>query len=151
MDKMRRQIDVLLFEGVNLLDVAGPAQAFSTANIDGENAYGLRYVSADGKATRASCGLILTPEIAIGSAHQTNRRMVPRDLMIPGGPGIDDALEDSAIKTDPARLWRRMRAAGGAGTGGLDTPQRRAAPVYPEPQSAVCNARSAQQLDRRSV
>ena len=81
MNKMRRQIDVLLFEGVNLLDVAGPAQAFSTANIDGENAYGLRYVSTDGKATRASCGLILKPETAIGSdqsAYDTTRFNDPR-------------------------------------------------------------------------
>ncbi|MDB3929062.1 hypothetical protein N9413_07605 [Paracoccaceae bacterium] len=40
MDKIRRQIDVLLFDGINVLDVAGPAQAFSAAYIDGDKAYG---------------------------------------------------------------------------------------------------------------
>ena len=38
MDKIRRQIDVSLFDGINVLDVAGPAQAFSTAYIDGDKA-----------------------------------------------------------------------------------------------------------------
>ena len=50
MDKIRRQMDVLLFDGINVLDVAGPAQAFSAAYIDGDKAYGLRYVSIDGRA-----------------------------------------------------------------------------------------------------
>ena len=59
MDKIRRQIDVLLFDGINVLDVAGPAQAFSAAYIDGDKAYGLRYVSIDGRAVRASCGFYL--------------------------------------------------------------------------------------------
>ena len=54
MDKIRRQIDVLLFDGINVLDVAGPAQAFSAAYIDGDKAYGLRYISIDGRAVRAS-------------------------------------------------------------------------------------------------
>ena len=48
MDKIRRQIDVLLFDGTNVLDVAGPAQTFGTAYIDGIKAYGLRYISIDG-------------------------------------------------------------------------------------------------------
>ena len=56
MDKIRRQIDVLLFDGINVLDVAGPAQAFSTAYINGDKAYGWRYISIDGQGVRASCG-----------------------------------------------------------------------------------------------
>ena len=65
MDKIRRQIDVLLFDGINVLDVAGPAQTFSTAYIDGIKAYGLRYISIDGPAARASCGLSLAADASI--------------------------------------------------------------------------------------
>ena len=100
MDKIRRQIDVLLFDGINVLDVAGPAQAFSTAYIDGDKAYGLRYISIDGQAVRASCGLSLVADASITTTpSQTNSRSVPYDLLIPGGFGIDTALEDSTLKT----------------------------------------------------
>ena len=65
MDKICRQIDVLLFDGINVLDVAGPAQTFSTAYIDGIKAYGLRYIAIDGQAVRASCGLSLVANASI--------------------------------------------------------------------------------------
>lgn len=54
-----RTIDVLLFEGVNALDVTGPAQAFDVARFRARRVYELRCVSADGKPVRASCGLRL--------------------------------------------------------------------------------------------
>ena len=80
MDKIRRQIDVLLFDGINVLDVAGPAQAFSAAYIDGDKAYGLRYVSIDGRAVRASCGLSLVADASITTTpSQTDSRSAPYD------------------------------------------------------------------------
>ena len=100
MDKIRRQIDVLLFDGINVLDVAGPAQAFSTAYIDGDKAYGLRYISINGQAVRASCGLSLVADASITTTpSQTDSRSVPYDLLIPGGVGIDIALEDPTLTT----------------------------------------------------
>jgi transcriptional regulator GlxA family with amidase domain len=100
MDKIRRQIDVLLFDGINVLDVAGPAQAFSAAYIDGDKAYGLRYISIDGRAVRASCGLSLVADASITTTpSQTDSRSVPYDLLIPGGVGIDIALEDPTLTT----------------------------------------------------
>ena len=100
MDKICRQIDVLLFDSINVLDVAGLEQAFSAAYIDGDKAYGQRYISIDVQAVRASCGLSLVADASITtSPSQTESRSVPYDLLIPSGVGIDTALEDPTLKT----------------------------------------------------
>ncbi len=41
MDKPARQIDVLIYNGVNLLDVSGPVQAFTECCVNGQRAYQL--------------------------------------------------------------------------------------------------------------
>lgn len=78
-----RPTDILLFDGVNLLDVAGPVQAFEAANAEGRAAYAPRFVSAGAQPVRASCGLPLLPSAAF-SAQDAGH-----DLLIPGGAGID--------------------------------------------------------------
>lgn len=78
-----RTIDILLFEGVNLLDVSGPAQAFKTARINGRRKYHLRYVSPDGKPVTTCCGLKLSAEAKLSAKCRDN------DLLIPGGEGVD--------------------------------------------------------------
>jgi len=76
---MRRSIEILLFDGVNLLDVSGPVQAFEAAQVHGRKPYELRFVTLDGAAVRASCGLLLGADAMLeaGSARG--------DLLIPGG------------------------------------------------------------------
>ncbi len=59
MDKLHRHIDILLFDGVNILDVAGMAQAFSSTNELADHTYSLRYVSSGGTPVTASCGMQL--------------------------------------------------------------------------------------------
>lgn len=76
---MLRVIEILLFEGVNLLDVSGPVQAFEAAMIHGRRQYGLRFVTLDGGSVRASCGLRLGADAALCDGP------VQTDLMIPGG------------------------------------------------------------------
>ena len=76
-----RPIDVLLFDGVNALDVSGPAQAFDVARFDGRRLYGLRYVSLDGGLVRSSCGLLLGAEGALATDGAGG------DLLVPGGSG----------------------------------------------------------------
>ena len=86
-----RPIDVLLFDGVNALDVAGPAQAFDTARLQGRRLYDLRYVSLDGGAVRASCGLMLGAEAALHAGG------AGRDILVPGGTGVDALMEDARV------------------------------------------------------
>ena len=88
---MTRKIDILLFDGVNLLDVAGPVQAFEAANLGGTLEYQTRFVSVDGQPVRACCGLQLTPESRMVADRTGN------DLLIPGGTGVDRQLENTLL------------------------------------------------------
>jgi transcriptional regulator GlxA family with amidase domain len=87
-----REIDILLFDQVNLLDVAGPAQAFSTAQLDGSPLYRTRFVSVDGKAVQSSCGLRLCADAALSAASES------KDLLIPGGEGVDEVMQCQATQ-----------------------------------------------------
>ncbi len=85
-----RTIDVLLYEGVNAIDVSGPSQAFDQAQRRDRRAYVLRYVSVDGASVRASCGLALAPDGCLSVDEQS-------DLLVPGGAGVDELLQDTAL------------------------------------------------------
>lgn len=87
----RRRIDVLLFDGANVLDVAGPVQAFAEVGANGAASYALRYVSEDGGCVRASCGLHLGADAALSPASEAD------DLLVPGGSGVDAQLKRSAV------------------------------------------------------
>ncbi|RVU36853.1 helix-turn-helix domain-containing protein [Hwanghaeella grinnelliae] len=86
-----RKIDVLLFDGVNMLDVAGPVQAFETARVNDRRKYQTRFVSHDGKTVRACCGLRLSADARFTSESSSN------DLLIPGGNGVDDLISDTDL------------------------------------------------------
>lgn len=90
MDKVR-SIDILLFDDLNILDVAGPVQAFSSANDDGVNRYQLRYVSLDGGPVTSSCGLRL-------QADQRLKTEAHHDLLVPGGRGVDRMLRQPELR-----------------------------------------------------
>ncbi len=87
-----RSIDVFIFEGISLMDVAGPAQAFDNALLGGEPAYRLRYLSLDGKPVCSSSGLRLVADGALAD------HVVEDDLLIPGGDGVDRLLEDAEVR-----------------------------------------------------
>ncbi len=92
MDKIpqRRNISVLLFNGVNILDVAGPVQAFETARFNSRKVYSHRYLSLDGQPVRASCGLVLSADARLSSRSRMD------DLLIPGG-NVDPLLNDPVL------------------------------------------------------
>ena len=85
-------INVLLFEGVNLLDVSGPAQAFKTARMKGRRKYRLRFVSLDGKSVTACCGMTLGVEAKLSAKSGAN------DLLIPGGKGVDAVAANQTVR-----------------------------------------------------
>lgn len=88
---MTRAIDVLLFDNVNLLDVAGPVQAFEAANHTVSGSYSIRFVSPKGRPVKASCGLSLTPQASFTA------RGVDNDLLVPGGSGVDAQIAKPGI------------------------------------------------------
>ncbi len=87
-----RSIDVLLFEDANLLDIAGPVQAFSHAiRQDGSHAYTLQFVASSLEPVHVSCGLPVSPTaLASGQSPAS-------DLLIPGGRGVDSLLENKEV------------------------------------------------------
>ncbi|MFY0645950.1 GlxA family transcriptional regulator [Sulfitobacter geojensis] len=87
-----RNIDVLLYENMNLLDVAGPVQTFKTARVNTRLKYKMRYVSLDGKPVRSCCGLTLEAEAQLDDASPSN------DLLIPGGIGVDALVPDQRLR-----------------------------------------------------
>lgn len=87
-----RAIDVLLFNGVNLLDVSGPVQAFKAAQVNGRKRYSVHFVSVDGKPVITQCGLQLLPEGQF-SANGTGN-----DILVPGGEGVNALLQDVSVR-----------------------------------------------------
>lgn len=100
-----RRIEILAFDDVQLLDVAGPLQAFASTNDLSHPAGGPRpyqpVVVADHPFVTASAGLGLATEV-LPSPEQ------PLDtLIIAGGTGVYAACDDAALLA-----WTRARAAG---------------------------------------
>ena len=83
--RMTIPINIYCFDGMQLLDIAGPAQVFSTANDEGiDEEYTLTFFSIAGGLVTSASGLpVLTQpfdECVSGGA-----------LIFPGGPGARDA------------------------------------------------------------
>lgn len=63
-----RLVLIVAYEGVQLLDVAGPAEVFSTAAKLNGGGYRLQIASPDGNAVRTDSGLTLGADIALADA-----------------------------------------------------------------------------------
>ena len=98
-------IDVLLFDGMTLLDMSGPTHVFNNALRDGKPAYRLRYVSSDAGPVTTACGVRLTPDVGLSDASGADY------LLVPGGMGVDAALKDARLRVYLAN-WRGQRLIG---------------------------------------
>jgi transcriptional regulator GlxA family with amidase domain len=82
-----RRVLVVLFDGVQSLDVTGPVEAFTVANRwcesrGAEPGYAIRTASLGGRTVRTTSGLGLVPDADLASVS------VPPDLLlVPGGAG----------------------------------------------------------------
>ncbi|MER6995516.1 GlxA family transcriptional regulator [Streptomyces sp. NPDC000410] len=78
-----RSLLVVLFDGVQSLDVTGPVEVFAGANAypGAPFAYRIRTASLDGAPVRTSSGLTLVPD---GGLYEAD---APHTLIVPGGQG----------------------------------------------------------------
>ncbi|MFD8194389.1 GlxA family transcriptional regulator [Streptomyces wuyuanensis] len=79
----QRTVLVVLFDGVQSLDVTGPVEVFTGAN-QAPHApfrYAVRTASLDGGPVRTSSGLTVVPDAALGDCAP------PHTLIVPGGEG----------------------------------------------------------------
>ncbi|MGV9706941.1 GlxA family transcriptional regulator [Streptomyces sp. NPDC003483] len=105
-------VAVLAFDGVQLLDVAGPAEVFTTANEDGAD-YDVRIVSETGGDIRTSSGVRLSADT---SAAELPARL--GTLVVPGRPDWRRAIGDrplmDLVTTLSARAARTASVCAGA-------------------------------------
>ncbi|MFE3652956.1 GlxA family transcriptional regulator [Streptomyces sp. NPDC059152] len=77
----QRDVLVVLFDGVQSLDVTGPIEVFSGAGQGAPGAYRIRTATLDGAPVRTTSGLTLVPDLALDAAEP------PHTLLVPGGHG----------------------------------------------------------------
>jgi transcriptional regulator GlxA family with amidase domain len=81
MTMAQRTVLVVLFDGVQSLDVTGPLEVFTGAEQRSPGTYRIRTASLDGAPVRTSSGLTLVPDEALTRAAD------PHTLLVPGGHG----------------------------------------------------------------
>ncbi|MFF4857457.1 GlxA family transcriptional regulator [Streptomyces rubiginosohelvolus] len=80
-DVKQRTVLVVLFDGVQGLDVTGPMEVFAGASRSPGVSYDLRTASLDGGPVRSTSGLVLMPDSSLADAP------APHTLLVPGGHG----------------------------------------------------------------
>lgn len=91
--KHLRQVLILGFDDVLLMDVAGPAQVFGSTNkILGRKVYQITTITEDGSDFATDTGLRLH------SDRSFDATIIAHDIVIPGGPGVDQKLESASLQ-----------------------------------------------------
>jgi len=103
MTRSPHTVGILVFDGMKLLDFAGPAEVFAEANLSGGD-YRVSMVSADGSDVRASTGLTIPVDTAAADADAFETMLVVGGEVFPAGP-VSDALASAAL--DMSRRARR--------------------------------------------
>ncbi|MGY4959345.1 GlxA family transcriptional regulator [Streptomyces sp. 900105245] len=93
----QRTLLLVLFDGVQSLDVTGPLEVFAGAERHTPGTYRIRTASLDGGPARASSGLTLVPDGALTEVPD------PHTLLVPGGEGT---------RSPDPRLTEWLRARG---------------------------------------
>jgi transcriptional regulator GlxA family with amidase domain len=79
-----RTVLIVLFDGIQSLDVTGPLEVFAHATAGGRPAYQVRTASLGGTAVQSSSGLRLTPDLDLRALAEPE---APDLLLVPGGEG----------------------------------------------------------------
>jgi transcriptional regulator GlxA family with amidase domain len=82
---------IVAFDGVQLLDVSGPTEVFTTANRHGAR-YDVRVVSPTGLDVLTSCGLRIAAD-----AHPERLARKPDTLLVPGRRDWRRAVVDDEL------------------------------------------------------
>ncbi|MEV6567903.1 GlxA family transcriptional regulator [Streptomyces kronopolitis] len=80
----QREVLVILFDGVQALDVCGPVEVFHGASPGEPASYRIRTAALDAAPVRTTSGLTLVPDLTLDEAG------VPHTLLVPGGQGTRD-------------------------------------------------------------
>lgn len=99
--KGKYPVIVVGFRDALLLDIAGPVQVYSTANkLLGTPYYEVHLVSEDGGPVETDAGLVMLASSALAKAPAGG------DLIIPGGAGVDQLLQNETFLTKLQRATK---------------------------------------------
>ncbi|MCL6735745.1 GlxA family transcriptional regulator [Streptomyces neyagawaensis] len=83
-----RTVLVVLFDGVQSLDVTGPLEVFQGGELHVPGSYRIRTASLEGAPVRTSSGLTVVPDQALTASA------TPHTLLVPGGQGTRNPAPD---------------------------------------------------------
>ncbi|WP_336600634.1 DJ-1/PfpI family protein [Paraburkholderia bengalensis] len=102
----RIKIGMVVFPGFQLLDIAGPRDAFAEVRIlsGGQCEYEMLTVGTTRGTVQSSSGLTVTPDRTIFDVCPDFDTVI-----VPGGVGIFDAFDDPALSEWLRQQYRRVR------------------------------------------
>jgi transcriptional regulator GlxA family with amidase domain len=102
-----RKIVLVAFNGMQLIDIVGPADIFDAATqlLGGRNGYELVVATPDGSPMRASGGIRLEADVALGEVQP---RQVDT-MIVGGGMQFHEALRDPVLAAGIQRLSSEAR------------------------------------------
>src|SRR4051812_4815186 len=108
-----RRIAILVFDGVQTLDVTGPFEVFSVANrLRGNDEYSVEIVAPEARPLKTGSGLAIVPDRATSGVRG------PIDtLLVAGGGGVLRAIEDERLVRWVKRTAERSRRVASVCTG----------------------------------
>ena len=98
-----RRVLIVVFDGVQSLDVTGPLEVFHAAGRITRSPYRLEIVAADAAPVRAGSGITLVPDRAIGAV----RGQI--DTLLVAGGDVEEAARDARLTAWLARAARSRR------------------------------------------
>jgi transcriptional regulator GlxA family with amidase domain len=111
-----REVVIVVFDGVQSLDLTGPLEVFHgagrLAEHEGNTGYRVRVASRDGRPVTTSSGLRIAPDCDLASI-----RGRLDTVLVAGGDGTADALADTALIRWIARAPSRARRVGSVCSG----------------------------------
>ena len=90
----RHSVAIVIHEGVQALDVAGPIDVFAEANrfLDAGAGYEINIIGREARPMRASSHLSMTPDLDFAGAAS-----VFGTVLVAGGPALPEGTEDRAL------------------------------------------------------
>ncbi|WP_225773561.1 GlxA family transcriptional regulator [Pseudomonas sp. Marseille-Q5115] len=105
-------IGILVFPGFQLLDIAGPRNAFGEVRVLGEHQYEIVTVGTTRTPLRSACGLTVVADRSIYEPCPFFDT-----LLVPGGMGVYDVYEDPRVAAWVGRQAKRCRRLAAACSG----------------------------------
>lgn len=92
----RHSIAIVIHDGVQALDVAGPLDVFAEANgfVDEGDGYDISVIGSEPRPMRSSNGLSLTPDLTFDQAGT-----VYHTVLVAGGPALPDRPDDPKMSS----------------------------------------------------